>query len=145
VSVVGSRSLLARDPRLHHHLRGMMLAARGDDEAAVAAFRQAMFAPAGYTRINYDMARALLRLRRPREAVAVMQPAVRGTIEGSNLYVTTIELRELLAEAWDAAGAPDSALVHYRAVLQAWTRPDPVLAARVDAVRARVVALESAR
>jgi serine/threonine protein kinase/tetratricopeptide (TPR) repeat protein len=143
VRVVGSRSLLVRDPHLHHHLHGLLLVARGDDEAAVAAFREALFAPAGYTRINQDLARALLRLDRPREAVAVLQPAVRGTLEGSNLYVTATELRALLAEAWDDVGARDSALVHYRAVLRAWHQPDPILRERVAAVRARVAALES--
>jgi hypothetical protein len=72
-----------------------------------------------------------------------LQPAVRGTLEGSNLYVTATELRALLAEAWDDVGARDSALVHYRAVLRAWHQPDPILRERVAAVRARVAALES--
>jgi hypothetical protein len=83
-----------------------------------------------------------LRLERPGEAVTVLQPAVRGAIEGSNLYTTNTDLRELLAHAWDAAGGRDSALVHYRAVLHAWQRADPILHDRIAAVRARVSELQ---
>ncbi|MGH7554895.1 MAG: hypothetical protein ACREMQ_17990, partial [Longimicrobiales bacterium] len=103
----------------------------------------ALSAPAGYTRTNYELARALLRLGRPAEAAAALQPAVRGPLEGSNLYVTLTELRELLAQAWDAAGEPDSAIVHHRAVVRAWRRADPLLQQRVTAAQARVKALES--
>jgi serine/threonine protein kinase/predicted Zn-dependent protease len=145
VRIIGAQSLLVRDPVLHHHLRGLLLLARGNADEAVREFYQALFAPAGYTRVNYDLARALLHVRRPQQAVAVLQPAARGTIEGSNLYVTSTELHELLAQAWDAAGTRDSALVHYRAVLHAWRSADPVLRDRVASVRARVAALEATR
>jgi tetratricopeptide (TPR) repeat protein len=145
VRAVGEQSLFARDPRLHHHLRGLILVARGDDEAAVIAFRQALFAPAGYTRTSYELARAFLRLDRPREAVAVLQPTLRGTIEGSNLYVTSTDLRELLGQAWDRVGERDSARMYYDEVLHAWQRPDPFLHDRVAAIRARVAALDAGR
>ncbi|HSQ29771.1 MAG TPA: hypothetical protein VLN49_07975 [Gemmatimonadaceae bacterium] len=46
-------------------------------------------------------------------AIAVLQPALRGPLDASNLYVTCTELHELLAQAWDAAGARDSAAAHY--------------------------------
>jgi tetratricopeptide (TPR) repeat protein/TolB-like protein len=139
---VGSQSLLGRDQRLHHYVRGLLLVARGDDAQAVDEFRRAIISPLnGYTRTNSELAGALLRLHRPREAVAVLQPAVRGPLEGSNLYITHTELRVMLARAWDAVGVADSAIVHYRAVRQAWQRADPAFQPRVAAVQARLAAL----
>lgn len=144
VAAVGSLSLLARDQRLHHHLRGLLLEARGDDEAALVELRQAMVGPAGYTRTNYEIAQASLRLQRPADAVSVLQPALRAPTEGSQLYLTSSEINELLGRAWDALGVADSALAHYRVALDAWKRADPVLATRVETMRTRVQALEAA-
>jgi tetratricopeptide (TPR) repeat protein len=138
VRSLGEASGYGRDRRLHHHVRGLMLVARGDDEAAVAEFRRAVFTWSyGYTRTNYELARALLRLGRAAEAVAALQPALRGGLEGSNLYVTRTELHELLAQAWDAAGGLDSAAAHYRIVARAWHRADPLLQVRRARAEAR--------
>jgi DNA-binding SARP family transcriptional activator/Flp pilus assembly protein TadD len=138
----GGRSMLGRDWRLHHHVRGLLLAARGEPEHAAAEFRHAIFSPtSGYTRTNLELARVLLAARRPREAVAILQPAFRGLLESSNLYVTHTELHEYLGRAWEAAGRPDSAAVHYRWVLDAWRSADPELHARRDSVRTRLSAL----
>jgi hypothetical protein len=49
---------------------------------------------------------------------------------GLNLYITRIELEARLAEAFDSAGQPDSALVYYRKVLQAWDHADPEFTTR---------------
>jgi hypothetical protein len=112
----------------------------------VDEFRLATVSPLiGFTRINYELARALMRVGRARDAVTILQPAVRGPLESSNLYVTHTELRELLARAWDLAGVADSAVAHYRLVLRAWQRADPALGARVDSMRTRVAALTSSR
>ena len=87
-------------------------------------YEPAMFAPSvGFTRVNYEMARSLVMLNRPREAVAVLQAALRGVMDASNLYVSRTELHELLAESFDRAGMADSATVHYRAVVKAWRAP----------------------
>ena len=143
IRMVGARSLLARDQRLHHHARGLLLVARGDDAGAVEAFRRSIISlGAGYTRTNYVLANALLRLGRPREAVAVLQPAVGQSIEGSGMYVTSTELEALLAKAWDAAGVRDSAAPHYAQVLKAWQTPDPELRERVAELQRRLAALE---
>ncbi|MFP5355129.1 MAG: tetratricopeptide repeat protein [Gemmatimonadota bacterium] len=131
VEMWGSRSLYGRDRRAHHYLRGLLHVARGEDEAGVRAFREAMHSPSlGFTRVNLEMARALLRLGRYAEAVAALQPALRGELDASNLYVTRTELHELLAEAFARGGNSDSAAVHYRAVVQAWRRADPEFVAR---------------
>jgi serine/threonine protein kinase/tetratricopeptide (TPR) repeat protein len=141
IRVVGARSLLARDQRLHHHARGLLLVARRDDAGAVEEFRRSVVSlGAGYTRTNYELARALLRLGRPREAVAVLQPAISQSVEGSGLYVTSTELEELLARAWDAAGVADSAVAHYRQVVRAWQNADPELRPRVAEAQGRLAA-----
>jgi hypothetical protein len=141
--VIGAQSLLARDQRMHHYLRGLLLVARHDDLSAVDAFRQAMTWPGyGFTRIDYELGRALLRLGRASEAVTVLQPATRE-MEGAALYVTRTEMRDQLARAWEAQGNRDSALVHYRAVANAWKTADARLQPRLAAVRARIAALEA--
>jgi len=139
VQSLGVASGFGRDRRLHHHVRGLLLAARGDDEGAVAEFRRSIVSRNfGYTRTNYELARALIRLGRPAEAVAALKPALRGSVEGSNLYVTRSEIHELLAEAWQGAGRVDSARVHYRAVAVAWRRADPALRIRWEHARDRL-------
>ena len=138
---LGMASGYGRDRRLHHHVRGLLLVARGDDEGAAAAFRQAISSRNfGYTRTNYELARVLLRLGRPAEAVEVLQPAFRGGLEASNLYISQTELHELLAQAWVAAGHSDSAAIHYGVVANAWRRADPLLEARREQAEARASA-----
>ncbi|CAN5623195.1 hypothetical protein BH23GEM9_BH23GEM9_26990 [soil metagenome] len=139
IEALGRLSSFGRDWLLHHHVRGLLLAARGRTEPAIGEFRRAIFSPTtGYTRTNLELARVLLAAGRPHEAVAVLQPAFRGLLDSSNLYVTHTDLHALLGHAWEAAGRPDSAAVHYRWVLDAWRAADPELHARRDSVRARL-------
>jgi tetratricopeptide (TPR) repeat protein len=141
--VIGANSLLARDQRMHHYMRGLMLAARHDDAGAVEAFRQAMtWRGYGFSRIDYELGSALLRLGRAPEAVAALQPATRD-FESTALYITRTEIRERLAQAWEAAGNRDSALANYRTVAHAWRRADAPLQARLTAVRAKLAAIEA--
>jgi DNA-binding SARP family transcriptional activator/Flp pilus assembly protein TadD len=138
VQTLGARSGFGRDRRLHHHIRGLLLVARGDTAAAIAEFREAIFSlSSGYTRTNLELAKIYLRQGRPREAVAVLQPALRGSIEAHNLYVNRTELQDLLARAWDAAGVRDSAVAHYQVVARAWSAGDPPFRARADSARVR--------
>ena len=126
IEVIGPQSLFGRGARLHYFLRGLVLAAAGRHAEAVAAYQRSMFsATEGYTRINFEMAKSLLALNRPVEALLPLQAALRGGIEGSNLYITRTELHELLARAFVAAGRSDSAAVHYREVARAWEKGDP--------------------
>lgn len=142
IRVLGAQSGYGRDRRLHHHVRGILLAARGDDAGAISELKSGIYSlTEGYTRTNYELARVYLRDRRPRDAIAVLQPILRGTLEASNLYLNRTEVHELLAQAWDAAGARDSAAVHYSWVTKAWAAADPPLAPRVLAARTRLLAI----
>jgi hypothetical protein len=76
-----------------------------------------------------------MRLGRPAEAVAILRPALRGGLEASNLYVTHAELHEALGRAFEDAGQPDSATIHYRWVERAWANADPAFRARRDSGR----------
>jgi tetratricopeptide (TPR) repeat protein len=121
----GRASAYGRDRKAHHYLHGMLDVAAGRDEDAVRRFRDAIYSPSlGFTRVNFELGRALLRLNRPQEAIAALQPALRGVFDASNLYISRTELHYQLAEAFDRAGMTDSAAVHYRAVIRAWHRAD---------------------
>jgi hypothetical protein len=139
VEAVGHRSLFGRDPLLHHYLRGLLWAHAREHESAVRAFRAATHSPSqGFTQINAQLARSLIALGRPSEAVPVMQAALRGGIEGSGLYLTRTEAHELLAQAFAAAGMRDSAAAHFAVVARAWRNADPVLGPRRDTAAAWV-------
>jgi predicted Zn-dependent protease len=127
LEALGPSSLYGgRDEKLHYVLRGLLLQHQGRHAEAVDAFRRSLFSLTdGYTRTNLVMARSLLQLHRPAEAIAVLQPAIRGGIDGSNTYVSRTELHEALAQAFEQAGHADSAVAHWRAVESAWRRADP--------------------
>jgi len=132
----GARSIYGRDRRAHHYLHGLLFTASGRDDDAIREFRSAIYSPTfGFTRVNLELGRALMRRNRAREAVAVVAPALRGEVDASNLYVTRTELHELLAQAYDRAGERDSAAVHYRAVVRAWGNADEMFHSRRDAAR----------
>lgn len=142
VQALGNQSSYGRDQRLHHHVRGLLLAARGQWGPAVSEFRQAIYSwTFGYTRTNLELGRALLVLNRPREAIAALRPALHGPLDASNLYVTRTELQEQLAGAFDAAGERDSARVYYVRVANAWRHADPQFSVRRRRAVARAFAL----
>jgi DNA-binding SARP family transcriptional activator/tetratricopeptide (TPR) repeat protein len=131
VERIGPRSLFGRGAKLHFFLRGLLLAASGRHAEAVQSYQRSLFSTTeGYTRINYEMGKSLLALNRPGDALPLLQAALRGGIEGSNLYITRTEFHELLAQAFAAAGQRDSAAVHYREVARAWEKGDPPFQAR---------------
>lgn len=121
----GRLSGYGRDRRLHFHIRGLLAAARGRHADAIALFRRAIYSPTeGYTRTNLELARELVVVGRAQEAVDILRSALHGPIEGGNLYVTQTEIHEMLAKAFERAGARDSAAVHYRRVALAWRDSD---------------------
>ena len=146
IQAAGQGSVFARDRRLHHHVRALLLARRGLVDDAITEFEAAIYSlPLGYTRTNYELARLYLLKQRPREAVRVLQPALRGALDGSNLYVSRTEIHELLAQSFEAAGARDSAAAHYAVVASAWSAADPSLSHRVERARARRSAVPAMR
>ena len=137
IQAAGQGSAFARDRRLHHHVRALLLARRGLVDAAIDEYEAAVYSlRLGYTRTNYELAQLYLQKRRPRDAVRVLQPALRGGLDGSNLYVSRTEIHDLLAHAFDAAGAPDSSAAHYAVVADAWAAADPSLQRRAEWARA---------
>jgi DNA-binding SARP family transcriptional activator/tetratricopeptide (TPR) repeat protein/TolB-like protein len=146
IQSLGAEINSARDRRLHHYARGLLLIARGELEEAAAEFHRALHSlPFGFSRNNLELSRALLALGRSDEAIRVLQPAFRGSLEVGSLYTTRTELHAQLGRAFEAAGHADSAATHYRAVLRAWRAPDPDLNARRDSIRARLTALGAGR
>jgi tetratricopeptide (TPR) repeat protein len=136
IDSIGHRSLFPRDPRLHHFVRGLLLARSGNHRDAVDEYRAALSSPTfGYTRINYELGRSLLALKRPAEAIPSVQAALHGGLDGSCLYITRTDLHELLAQLFDATGQRDSAAAHYALVDRAWAHADSAFARRHDAVR----------
>jgi tetratricopeptide (TPR) repeat protein len=144
VGALGALTGRGRDRQLHHHIRGLLWIARGDSSRAISELRSAIYSPTlGYTRTNYELGKVYLGVDRPRDAVAVLGPAIRGAMEASNLYITRTELHELLAQAHERAGARDSAAAHYAAVVDAWREGEPQFTARWNAARARLAALQN--
>jgi hypothetical protein len=145
IQIVGRESGNGRDRLLHRYVRGLLFAARGLDEAAVAEFRGSIQSwNFGYTRANLALAESLMRLGRPGEAVLALQPALRGNLESSNFYTNRTEVHEQLARAWDAVGGPaarDSAAAHYAYVERAWSQADSTFFSRLRHVSARREAL----
>jgi tetratricopeptide (TPR) repeat protein len=123
---LGRQSTFGRDIVLHHFLRGLLLQREGRHAEAVDAFRRSSFSMTdGYTQINLALARSLLVLGRPEEAIAVLRPAIHGGVDGSNSYTSRTELHEVMAEAFDQTGQRDSARAHYVLVERGWRRADP--------------------
>jgi len=149
VRKLGVNVLAKRDRELHHHIRGLLLAARGRDDEAEAEFRQAIYSVnMGYTRTNFELGKLYLRQKRPRDAIAILQPSLRGSLEASNLYITRTELHELLAQAWEASGGPgarDSATTHWAQVSSAWRNADPAFIPRLRQAEAHLAALANVR
>jgi hypothetical protein len=136
IESVGQRSLFGRDPLLHHFVRGLLHSRAHEDEAALREFRAAIHSPTfGYTRINYELAQSALALKRPREAIPIVQAALHGGIEGAGFYITRTELHEMLARLFDANHQQDSAAAHYAVVERAWRSADPFLKPRYEAAR----------
>jgi tetratricopeptide (TPR) repeat protein len=142
IQQLGTVSGSGRDRLLHHYVRGLLLAARGQDEMAVTELRRAMWSwTYGYTRVNQALADALMRLGRPQEAIALLQPALRGTIEASNFYLPRTDIHERLGQAWLAVGgqpAQDSAAAHFAVVERSWQRADSSFTKRRAEIQRRL-------
>jgi hypothetical protein len=75
----------------------------------------------------------LVRIIRGRDRRAA--PALRGGVDGGSTYASLTEVREALAQAYDAAGMRDSARVYWTRVAESWARGDQQYRARADTAR----------
>jgi tetratricopeptide (TPR) repeat protein len=88
---------------------------------------------------NIALARSLVTLGRAGEAVAALRPALRADPYARGAAGVPFPIvREQLAYAHLAAGARDSARVHARVALEAWTEGEPLWRARALALRRSV-------
>ena len=136
IEVIAARSGSPRHLALPHYVRGLLRRARGDWAGALAEQQLAMTSPVeGLTRINYEVAGALLELGRAKEAIGPLQAGLRAPLQAGGLYLARTEMEERLAQAFDVVGQPDSARVHHAWVEQAWRGADPQFRSRYDAAR----------
>jgi len=134
IAVDARASAFGRDWTLPAYVHGLYLAHTGRLAQAADSFRAAILSPTeGYTRINLELARTLVALGRPREAIGWMQAALRGGMEASNYFLTRTDAHEALAQAFAAAAQVDSARAHYAWVIRAWSNAEPPARARRDA------------
>ena len=137
VAAAARGSAFGRDHRLPAYVHGLLLVQQGHLAPAADSFRAAVYSPTqGYTRINAALARTLIALGRPREAIYWMQAALRGGMEASNYYLTRTDAHEVLAQTFAAAGQVDSARAQFALVVHAWADAEPLFRARRDSAAA---------
>ena len=111
------RSGNPRTLRLIHHVDGVVALSQRDSARAIESFRRAIWSPTlGFTRSNYRLAQLLVERGQANAAVPLLSAALRGTLEGQNLYLTQTAIHELLARSFTTLGRVDSASVHRRYV-----------------------------
>lgn len=138
IEVLATTTGTPRHLALPHYVRGLLRGARGDWAGAVAEQQLAMISPVeGLTRINYELAGALLKLHRAEEAIRPLQAGLRAPLEAGGLYLARTEMEERLGQAFDAVGQRDSARVHYEWVERAWRGADPQFQSRYEGARRR--------
>ncbi|MFN8669623.1 MAG: BTAD domain-containing putative transcriptional regulator [Gemmatimonadaceae bacterium] len=131
IRTLGARSAFGRDERLHHHVLGELLVARGDTAAAIRELQLALYSSTeGYSRTSLILGRLLSARHRGAEAATILEAALRAPLDGSALYTTRTELHEALADALALAGRRKEARAHYAVVAEAWRDADPRFSAR---------------
>lgn len=146
VESLGRGSAYGRDPRLHHHVRGLLFPAREGLQNAVTECRASSFSPAGnYTRTNNKLAKMLIRLDRPRDAAYLAEAALRGGLDAAASYATLTEVAEVSAIAWDAAAVKDKAIHRHQQVLDHRTGAEPAFGIPIERARIHLAMLMTAR
>lgn len=133
------------DWRLPHHVRGLLWQARSQPARAADEFRAAIYSPTlGFTRTNLELARAYMSLGKPHEAIRILREVLvlGGSSDGPGFHLTRTEVHELLARGFEMVGQPDSAVVQYRKVAEAWKNGDAPYRARAGLARRKAKALE---
>lgn len=125
-------SYYGRDWRLHHHVRGLLLARAGRHEEAIAEFRTSHWGLMGWNRTLAEQAKSELALGRPEEALATLRRAYIVPLDAMGRYQPRTELDWLMAQALRAAGQADSAAIYDRWVMEAWADADPEIRAKLE-------------
>ena len=136
VQSLGNLSAYVHDRRIHHHLRGLLWAARGRSDSAVREFEAAMYSSSdGSAETSLQLARALVRAGRPREAIHVLRAALHNFMDRAGFSTPRTEIQDALWQAYMAANERDSASVYARRVVNAWQHADPIFRDRVERAR----------
>jgi tetratricopeptide (TPR) repeat protein len=123
--VIAARSYYGRDPRLYHHLLGL-IAMQGHRYAdAEREFQAARWGPAGWTETVAWLARAQLAQGHTADAIETLREAYEGALDSMGRYEPRSELDYLMALAFTRAGSRDSAAVYGGYVRRAWRDADP--------------------
>lgn len=131
IEQVGQRSYYGRDWVLHHHVRGL-IAMRGKRYAEAAReFAAARWGSTGWTRTIVEESEAQLAQGFPASAIATLRAAYGAPLDGMGRYAIRTELDQLMARAFAAAGANDSAAVYTGYVHRAWQHAEPEVTRRV--------------
>ena len=128
-------SYYGRDWRLHHHVRGLLLARAGRHADAVQAFQSARWSALGWTRTSAELAQSYLALGRVEDALTALREAYLTPPDGMGRYLPRSELDFLMATAFRQAGQADSAAVYAGYVRAAWAEADPETRARLAELR----------
>jgi DNA-binding SARP family transcriptional activator/TolB-like protein len=122
---LSGRSYYGRDWRLHHHVRGLLLAREGRHAEAVAEFRAAHWNEMGWSRSLAEQAKSELALGRAADALATLRRAYIVPLEAMGRYLPRTEIDLLMALAFRQAGQADSAGLYVRYVRTAFEGADP--------------------
>jgi tetratricopeptide (TPR) repeat protein len=127
-------SFFHRDHLLYHHVLGLIALHEKRWADAEAQLRQAHFIESeGYTRTNVALAKAQLKLGRPRDAIASLRAAYSGPLDGMPRYQPRSELDYFMAVAFRAAGQMDSAAVYDAYAQRALRNADPEARRQMEA------------
>lgn len=125
VQSLGSQSSWIRDHRMHHYVRGLIFAARGDHRAACDAFLSSLTgASTTFARANLAAGSHCLQAGRLQPALGALRGVLRGPIGSGGTSGTLTEAHQLVARVFDALQRPDSARAHHELVVAALRRKD---------------------
>ncbi len=132
---LSGRSYYGRDWRLHHHIRGMLLARQNRHEEAIAEFRAAHWSFTGWSRTLVEQARSELALGRTEDALETLRKAYIVPLDAMGRYVPRTDLDWHMALTFRQAGQADSAARYAGYVEEAWREADPEIRRLLDAIR----------
>lgn len=94
--LIGSNSYYARDKMAPHYLRALIAVRGGRDDEAEREFKSAMFSRNGFTRVNVEYAKLLIRKKRFSEADKLLHDALMGPLDAMLRYQPRSEVRAMI-------------------------------------------------